>query len=106
MDGFVDANIDQELMDLVDIGMDLDKRERKRKVDMNVDRKWAEIRMKEKQKQMAKLKTWRQVVGGHPFQFFNEKRLDLLEEKRRAWHEHLILTADKDKNNDSDNDSL
>lgn len=91
MDGLVNDNVDQELMDLIDLGMDLEKRERKKRVDMDVSKKWAEIRLRERQKQMSKMKTWRQTVGGgHPFQFFNEKRLDVLEDKRRMWTEHLL----------------
>lgn len=102
MEGMVSDDVDQDLMDLVDVGLDLEKRQRKRVIDTNQAKHWQDIRNKERQKQMTRLKTWRQAVGGgHPFQFFNEKRLDALENKRRAWTEHLLITGD-DTANDPD----
>lgn len=105
--------VNQELMDLIDIGADLDKRERKIRMDTDAAKKWEEIRKKERVQKMLKIKTWRQeVMKGigrmiQPHMLFNEKRLDDLDAKRIVWEEHLLLKRDAENNEkDSDDGSV
>lgn len=104
----VEDTVDQDLMDLVDLGMGLpEKRERKKRYDVaEANKGWEKIRRVEREKQMKKVKTWKHNLAGHPWQFFNHERLDVLEIKRQAWAEHQLMVTDANEYQDSDDDSV
>lgn len=96
--------VNRELMDLIDIGTAMDKRERKKKVDIDLNKKWGEIRAKERQQKLLKIKSWRQVLDAKPHHLFDEQRLDELDVKRKLWEEHLVLKKDAEQHHDSSED--